>query len=93
MKIFFRCLEQIRSAFDPLTSQKPTKPPSTNALDLARMNQRLTENIRYRLLPHDTVIQIEASPTWEDSLTLAESYAHQVGRLINADCFSTFRTC
>lgn len=42
------------------------------------MNQRLTENIRYRLLPHDTMIQIEAGPAWEDNLTLAESYAHQV---------------
>jgi hypothetical protein len=78
---FFRCLEQIRSAFDPLTAQRPTKPPSTNGLDLARMNQRLTENIRYRLLPHDTVIQMEAGPVWEDSLTLAESYAHQVSCL------------
>lgn len=74
----YKCLEQIRSAFDPLTSQRTTKPPSTNALDLARMNQRLTENIRYRLLPNDTVIQIEAGPAWEDSLTLAESYAYQL---------------
>lgn len=74
----YKSLEQIRSAFDPLTSQRTTKPPSTNALDLARMNQRLTENIRYRLLPHDTMIQIEAGPAWEDNLTLAESYAHQL---------------
>lgn len=74
----YKSLEQIRSAFDPLTSQRTTKPPSTNALDLARMNQRLTENIRYRLLPHDTVIQIEAGPAWEDNLTLAESYSHQL---------------
>ena len=71
-------MNQIRSAFDPLTSQKTLKPPSTNALDLARMNQRLAENIRYRLLPHDAVIQMEADPVWEDNLTLAEANAHQV---------------
>lgn len=74
----YKSLEQIRSAFDPLTAKKTPKLPSTNALDLARMNQRLTENIRYRLLPHDTVIQIEPTPPWEDNLTLAESYAHQL---------------
>ncbi|OWF55445.1 golgin-45-like [Mizuhopecten yessoensis] len=75
----YKILQQVRSAFDPLNSQKSMGVASTNSLDLARVNQRLTEAIRYRLLPShvalDSVVNIDQ---WTDSLTLAESRANEL---------------
>ncbi|XP_060082669.1 golgin-45-like [Ylistrum balloti] len=74
----YKTLQQIKSAFDPLNSQQSMGVASTNSLDLARVNLRLTEAIRYRLLPShvalDTVVNIDQ---WTNSLTLAESRAHE----------------
>ncbi|XP_033760260.1 golgin-45-like [Pecten maximus] len=74
----YKTLQQVRSAFDPLNSQKSMCVASNNSLDLARANQRLSEAIRYRLLPShialDSVVNIDH---WTDRLTLAESRANE----------------
>ncbi|XP_069105014.1 golgin-45-like [Argopecten irradians] len=75
----YKTLQQVRSAFDPLNSQKSMCVASNNSLDLARTNQRLTEAIRYRLLPsHVTLDTVVNMDHWTDSLTLAESRANEL---------------
>lgn len=75
-------MQQVKCAFDPLNSQKTLSLPSTNSLDLARMNQRLAEQIRYRLLPsHIALDSVVNMDSWIDNLTLAESRAHEVVNL------------
>ncbi|KAK3095024.1 hypothetical protein FSP39_009313 [Pinctada imbricata] len=75
-----RCLQQIRSAFDPLNSHSTVSTGSTNTIDLARANHRLTENIKYRLLPYNAASQlvVNMEPSMQDNLTLAESQAQEL---------------
>ncbi|XP_050389973.2 golgin-45 [Patella vulgata] len=76
----YRCLQQVKDAFDPLNTHQSTVLPSTNILDLAKRAQQLAEIIRYRLLPASakvhSVVNVEAN--WQDRLTPAETLAHEV---------------
>ncbi|KAK6195668.1 hypothetical protein SNE40_001050 [Patella caerulea] len=76
----YRCLQQVKDAFDPLNTHQSTVLPSTNILDLAKRAHQLAEIIRYRLLPASakvhSVVNVEAN--WQDRLTPAETLAHEV---------------
>uniref|UniRef100_A0A0B6ZXQ2 Golgin-45 n=1 Tax=Arion vulgaris TaxID=1028688 RepID=A0A0B6ZXQ2_9EUPU len=76
-----RLLQHVKSAFDPLNSQRSSTLRSTNVLDLSRSCQQLAEAMRFRLLPAHVAINldIEADDSlWADSVTHAEQFANDV---------------
>lgn len=79
--IIARILQQMKRAFDPLNAQRSSTLQSTNVLDLSRSCQQLAEAMRFRLLPAYVAVKmdVETDETlWEDSVTRAEQFAHEV---------------
>ncbi|KAJ8310038.1 hypothetical protein KUTeg_011903 [Tegillarca granosa] len=76
----YRCLNQVKSAFDPLNSQRSSALQSSNSIELAKMNKQLTEAIRYRLLPSTVPLQtcINMDVFLDNTFTKAELYAQEL---------------
>ncbi|KAL5004507.1 hypothetical protein ScPMuIL_017963 [Solemya velum] len=75
----YRNLLTVKSAFDPLNSQKSMVPVSVNSIDIVKANKQLAETIKFRLLPSNISLHcsIDTDLGWQH-LTNAEVYAQEV---------------
>ncbi|XP_064614963.1 golgin-45-like [Liolophura sinensis] len=91
----YRCLQQVRDAFDPLNTHKSSNLQSSNVIDLAKTIQNLAETIRFRLLPPGPVFNSTPfnldTRVWTDNLTKGESSAQELlSRKVDTSDLSSF---
>lgn len=75
----YKCLQQVKEAFDPFNARKSHCLNSTSVLDLASSIKQLSEAVRFRLLPAHagSHIIMPLEETWESSMTRAELLAYE----------------
>ncbi|KAK7466799.1 hypothetical protein BaRGS_00037115 [Batillaria attramentaria] len=76
----YKCLQQVKEAFDPLNTHRSHGLTSTNVLDLSKSIKQLSEAVRFRLLPahagSHVIMPLEDS--MESTMTKAEMFAYEL---------------
>lgn len=76
----YKCLQQVKEAFDPFNAQRSPSLSSTNALDLSKSIRQLSEAVRFRLIPAHagSHVMLPLEDTMESTMTEAEAFAYEL---------------
>lgn len=76
----YKCLQQVKEAFDPLNAHRSIGLTSTNVLDIAKNVKQLSEAVRFRLLPSNicSTVILPLEESFESTVTKAEIFAYEL---------------
>lgn len=76
----YKCLQQVKEAFDPLNAHKSHGLISTNVFDLGKSIRQLSEAVRFRLLPAHagSHVMMPLEDSMESTMTKSETFAYEL---------------